>query len=131
MHIKEIQAFHKIFEVVYNLLDVERTVKGATLVLKQKMLEKLPNIKFPFQVGDTQIKYKMALAFHCIKIPTLPSADFTWSFELGYPSWFYFGYDAIQNYLKPKEQQVTWTKFGLHNYAKILHLDIDCLAGDT
>jgi len=74
----------KKFEVVYNLLDVQRTVKKAAPVLKQKMLEKLPNIKFPFSVGNTQIKYKMALAFHCIKFPTLPSADFTLSFELGY-----------------------------------------------
>jgi len=140
MHIKEIHAFHKFFEVVYNPLNVERTVKEVALVLKQTMLEKLPNIKFFFRVGDIQIKYKMALAFHCIKFPTLPSADFTLSFEPGYP-WFYFGYDAIRNSLKPKEQQATWTKLGLHNYPKMLHyvlhqvrierLDTDCLTGDT
>jgi len=51
MHIKEIQAFHNFFEVVYNPLNVERTVKEVALVLKHKMLERLPNIKFPFRVG--------------------------------------------------------------------------------
>jgi len=64
MHIKEIQAFNTFFEVVYNPLNVERIVKEAALVLKQKMLEKLPNIKFPFRVGDIQIKYKIAITFH-------------------------------------------------------------------
>ena len=51
MHIKEIHAFHKFFEDLYNPLNVERTVKEVALVLKHKMLEKLPNIKFPFRVG--------------------------------------------------------------------------------
>lgn len=89
-------------------------------------------------MGDIQINYKRALAFHCIKLPTLLSADFTLSIE---PGWFYFGYDAIRNSLKPKEQQVTWNKFGLHNYPKMSHyglhqvrierLDTDYLTGDT
>ena len=48
MHVKKIQAFHKFFEVVYNPLNVERTVKEAALVLRQKMLEKLPNFTIRF-----------------------------------------------------------------------------------
>ena len=48
IHIKEIHAFHKFFEIVYNPLNVERTVKEAALVLRQKMLEKLPNFTIRF-----------------------------------------------------------------------------------
>ena len=63
----------------------------------------------------------MVLAFHCIKFPALPSADFTLSFKPGSPPWFHFGYKAIQNAFKPEKQRVTWNKFGLHNYPKTLH----------
>jgi len=139
-HIKEIQAFHNFFEVLYNQLNIEKTVKEAALVLKQKMLDKHPQIKFSFSMNNTLARYKMALAFYYVRFPTLPSADFTLSFEPNYPPWFHFGYKAIQNALKPEKQRVTWIKFGLHNYQKTLHyglrhvrverLDIDVLAGD-
>jgi len=109
MHVKEIQAFHKFFEIVYNLLNVEKNVKEVALVLKQKILDKIPQINFPFYVNNALAKYKMALAFHCIKFPTLPNVDFTLSFEPNYPSWFHFGCKAIQNALKLEKQRVTWT----------------------
>jgi len=80
MHVKEIQAFHKIFKVVYNPLNVKKTVKEAALVLKQKVLDKVPKLKFPSYISNAQIKYKISLAFPCIKFPALPSAYFTLSF---------------------------------------------------
>lgn len=86
MHIKEIQDFHKFFEVVHNPLNVEKIVKEAALVLKQKVLEKVSKIKFSLYINNAQDKYKMALAFHCIKFPPLPSAYFTLSFEPDSPS---------------------------------------------
>jgi len=90
MHVKEIQAFHKFFQVVYNPLNIEKTVKEVTLVLKQKVLNKVPKLTFPPYLNNDQNKYKIALEFHCIKFPVLPNADFILSFEPGSPSWFHF-----------------------------------------
>jgi len=90
-------------------------MKEATLVLKQKIHNKVPQINFPFYVNNALARYKMALAFYCVRFPALPSADFTLYFEPNYHPWFHFGYKIIQNALKPEKQRVTWTKFGLQN----------------
>jgi len=52
MHVKEIQAFYIFFEVVYNPMNVEKTVSEAALVLKQKVLDKVSSLTFPSYIDN-------------------------------------------------------------------------------
>jgi len=114
---------------MYNPLDISRTVTENALVLKQKMNEKLPMLKIPFNMKD---RYKIALEFHCIKFLPLPTAFFTLAFTRHSPSRFRFSYNEIQDALKPvgyNEIQdalkpVVMAKSDLDNFKGHLHIDL-------
>ena len=46
-HIKEIREFQKYFETVYNPTDLGRTIRDASLILKEKFTTKLPCLSIP------------------------------------------------------------------------------------
>lgn len=60
-HIKEIFVFQRYFETVYNPRDLHRTIFEATATLKEKLIEKIPRLKFPPYVKD---KYIFSLFFY-------------------------------------------------------------------
>jgi hypothetical protein len=46
-HIKEIRAFQKYFEIVYNPMNMHRTVFEAAQTLEEKFKKQLSKIRFP------------------------------------------------------------------------------------
>jgi len=108
MHIREIQAFRKYFETVYDPLNLSRTVCYAAKTLKSKIIEKIPTMKFPPFVTN---KYTFALHSK-IKFPPLPSSDLPLEFRPPYPEWFVCGSQMaiIQNLFTKKAKQITSTK---------------------
>jgi len=59
-HIREIQAFQKYFQTVYDPLHLKRTVNYAAKTLRDKTFDKIPTMKFP---PFTPNKYLFALYF--------------------------------------------------------------------
>lgn len=81
-HIKEIQAFHKYFEIVYDLEDLSQTIREEVFTLKEKMSAKLPNLRIPDYIKD---KYSFALKFHPYKFPHLPTSKIALAFSPSFP----------------------------------------------
>jgi len=103
-------------------VDPSLSVTETAQVLKQKMIEKVQKLRLPFHTKD---KYKLALEFHCIKFPPLPSAELALAFVPSYPSWFdCMSYGDIINALKPLKKRVVWAKCYLYNFQGHIHIDI-------
>ena len=69
-HVKEIQAFQKYFEIVYNPNDLSHwTIRKVVVTLKEKMMVKLSNLSIPDYVKE---KYTLALNFYPPKFPHSP-----------------------------------------------------------
>jgi len=113
-HIREIQAFQKNFQTVYDPLHPKRTVYYVARTLKDKILEKIPTMKFP---PFTPSKYLFALHFK-IKFPSLPTSEMALAFRPPYPTWFFC--DSVlgmKQKLKMKEKdKVTATKCNLYTF---------------
>lgn len=108
-HIKEIQAFQKYFENVYNPCHLSRTIYDVTLTLKHKVTEKLSNLKVPPYVKN---RYDFSLKFYFSKVPLLPTCEFGLAFRLPFLDWFICGsLSALNNELKKPRQRVISTKY--------------------
>lgn len=83
-HIKEIQAFHKYFEIAYILDDLSQTICEATITLKEIFMKKLPDLKIPLCVKHED-KYELAFKLLPTKFPRLPSANFGLAFRPSFP----------------------------------------------
>lgn len=57
-HIKEIQAFQRYLKTLYNTNKLSQTIFDAAHTLKEKLVEKIPKLKFPSYVA---YKYAFAL----------------------------------------------------------------------
>ena len=82
-HIREIQAFQKYFQTVYDPLYLKRTVNYATKTLRDKTFDKIPTMKFP---PFTPNKYLFALHFKK-KFSPLPTSELALAFRPPYPKW--------------------------------------------
>lgn len=58
-HIKKIHALQKFFEIVYDPIDLSRTVAKAANVLTEKFTKKLPRLKILTSVKPEQ-RYDLA-----------------------------------------------------------------------
>lgn len=127
-HIKEIRAFQKYFEASYRPDDLSRTICEATFILKDKFLEKLPDLKIPSCVKPEN-KFQLAFRLQPPKFPRLPSADLGLTFGPPFPKWFICE-DSIkllrQDSLKLTKQVVP-TKFTLDSFKGFLHVDMEHL----
>ena len=83
MHIREIQAFQKHFQTMYDPLHLSRIVYYAAQTLRDKINDKIPTMKFP---PFTPSKYLFSLHFK-IKFPPLPTSKLTFAFRPPYPKW--------------------------------------------
>jgi len=82
-HIREIQAFQKYYETVYDPLHLERTVYYAAKTMRDKINDKIPTIKSP---PCTLSKYLLALYFKT-RFPPLPTSKLALAFMLSLPKW--------------------------------------------
>jgi len=82
-HIREIQAFQKYFQIVYDPLHLKRTINYAAKTLRDKALDKIPTMKFP---PFTPNKYLFALHFK-MKFPPFPTRKLALAFRPPYPKW--------------------------------------------
>ena len=87
-HVKEIQAFHKYFEIVYNPNDLSRTIREVFVTLKEKMMVRLTNLRILDYVKD---KYTFALNFYPPKFPPLPTSSMALAFAPPFPRRFICG----------------------------------------
>ena len=121
IHIKEIQAFQNFFKVVYLPNDLRRTISDAARELKEKIIEKIPQLKIPSYAKD---KYFYALYFGKIKFPPLPTSPLALAFRPSFPDWWYISWSNVQNAYKKKADRVVPTKYWLHTYSGFLHIDL-------
>jgi len=121
-HIREIQAFQKDFQTVYDSLHLKRTVNYAAKTLRNKVLDKIPIMKFP---PFTPNKYLFALHFK-MKFPPLPTSELSLAFRPPYPKWL--PYDSLlgmrQRLITREKDKVTWTIYYLHTFRSFLHLGL-------
>jgi len=121
-HIREIQAFQKFFQTVYDLLYPKRTVYYAARILKDKILEKIPTMKFPPFIPS---KYLFSLHFK-IKFASLPTSELALAFRPPYPKRFFCdSLLGMKQKLKTKEKdKVTATKCNMHTFRGHLHFNL-------
>jgi len=121
-HIREIQAFQKKFQIVYDLLHLKRRVYYAARTLRDNVFDKIPTMKFP---PLTPSKYLFALHFK-IKFPTLPTSELALAFRPPYPKWlFCASLLGMKQKLKTKEKdKVTATKCNLYSFRGHLHFNL-------
>jgi len=112
MHIREIQAFQKYFETVYDPLHLKQTVNYAAKTLRDKTFDKIPTMKFP---PFTPNKYIFALHFKMI-FPPLPTSK----------KWL--PCDSLlgmrKKLITKEKDKVTSTKFNLYTLRGHLHLTL-------
>jgi len=122
MHIREIQAFQKKFETVYDPLHLSRIVYYAAKTLRDKIHDKIPTMKFP---SFTPSKYLFALHFK-IKFPSLPTSKLALAFRQPYPKWL--PCDSLlgmkQRLITKEKDKVTPAKCNIYTYRDRLHLDL-------
>lgn len=121
-HIREIQAFQKYFQTVYDPIHLSRTVNNAAQTLRDKIYEKIPIVKFP---PYTPNKYRFTLDSK-MKFPALPTSELALAFRPPYPKWLYCmsSLGMRQHFLKREEDKVVWAKQHLYNFRGHLHLDL-------
>ena len=121
-HIREIQAFQKFFQTVYDPLHLKRTVHYAAKTLRDKINDKLPSMKFPPLIPS---KYLFALHFK-IKFPSLPTTDLALAFRPPYPKWL--PCDSLlgmkQTLITKEKDKVTVAKCNIYTFRGHLHLDL-------
>lgn len=129
-HLKEIQAFQKYFEIVYDSNDLGRIIREVAVTLKYKMQVKLPNLKIPEYVED---KYKSALNYYPHRFPLLPTSEMVMAFSHPFPWWFVCGefLKVHKNKCMKLAQRVALTKLDLYSFKGHLHVDIDHVRVET
>jgi len=121
-HIREIQAFQKYFQTVYDPLHLKQTVNYAAKTLRDKTFDKIPTIKFP---PFTRNKYLFALHLK-MKFPPLPTSKLALAFRPPYPKWLPCDYllGVKQKLITKEKDKVTSTKFNLYTFRGHLHLTL-------
>ena len=121
-HIREIQAFQKYFQTVFDPLHLKRTVTYAAKTLRDKTFDKIPTMKFPL---FTPNKYLFALDFK-MRFPSLPTSELALAFRPPYPKWL--PCDSLlgmrQKLITKEKDKVTATKYNLYTFRGHLHLDL-------
>jgi len=121
-HTREIQAFQKYFQTVYDPLHLKRTVNYAAKTLRDKTLDKIPTMKFP---PFTPNKYLFALHFK-MRFPPLPTSKLALAFRPPYPKWL--PCDSLlgmrQKLITREKDKVTCTKYNLYTFRGFLYLDL-------
>jgi hypothetical protein len=89
------------------------------MLLKEKLLERIPTSKFP--PFFTNI-YLFALYFK-VKFPPLPSSELAIAFRPPYPKWFVCGsWMAMkQSLIKKEAKKITLTKLDIYTFRGRLH----------
>lgn len=108
---------------MYDLRNLRRTISEATTTLKEKLIEKLPELKISSYVEDM---YLFSLLYYKPKIPPLPSCEMSLDFSPPFPRWFIWGssLNDLKISYKKLAQRVVLTKFDIYNYRGHLHVDI-------
>jgi hypothetical protein len=121
-HIREIQAFQKYFQNVYDPLHLKRIVNYAAQTLRDKIYDKLPSMKFP---PFTPSKYLFALHFK-MKFPPLPTSKLALAFRPPYPKWLpcVSSLGMKQKLIKREEDKVTASKCDLYTFRGHLGLNL-------
>jgi len=121
-HIREIEAFQKFFQTVYDPLHLRQTVHYAAKTLTYKINDKLPSMKFP---PFTPSKYLFALHFQ-IKFPSLPTSDLALAFRPPYPKWL--PCDSLlainQKFITKEKDKVIVAKCNIYTFRGHLHLNL-------
>ena len=105
---------------MYRPNDLRRTIAEEVKELKEKVTDRIPQLKIPSYVKD---KYLYALHFGKINFPPFPSIPLALAFGPPIPDWWYFPWSDIENSYKKKAERVVPTKHYLHNYSDPLHID--------
>lgn len=99
---------------MYNLCQLSRTTYDVASTLKQKIIEKIPNLHFPRYIKNI---YDFDLEFHLPEFPPLPTCEFGLAFQLSLPGWCFFGsLSSLKNDFKKRSQIVVSTKCNIHNF---------------
>jgi len=122
MHIREIQAFQKKIQTVYDPLHLSRTVYYAAKNLRDKINDKIPTMNFP---PFTPSKYLFALHFK-IKFPSLPTSKLVLAFRPPYPKWLPCNslLGMKQSLITKEKDKVTPVKCNIYTFRGHLHLDL-------
>ena len=128
-HIKEIQAFQRYFETVYDPTNISRTVFDAAKTLKEKFTKKLPSLKIPSSIKPEH-RYELAFRLQPPKFPKLPNADFGLAFFPPYPNWFTCGniFNILKNDAQTPAKRVVSTKHTLDSFKGFLHYDLSAVS---
>ena len=128
-HIKEIQAFQRYFETVYDPTNISRTVFDAAKKLKEKFTKKLPSLKIPSSI-KREHRYELVVQLQPPKFPKLPNADFGLAFFLTYPNWFNCGniFNTLKNDAQTPSKRVVLTKHTLDSFKGHIHYDLSVVS---
>ena len=128
-HVKEIRAFQKYFEIVYNPMEIHRTVCEAARTLKEKFEKQLSKIRFPPYVKPED-RYWWAFKHQTPKFPNLPTSELALAFFPPYPWWFVCGniFHLCENDAKKPAQRVIWAKCDLENFRGHLRYDLSAMS---
>ena len=131
-HVKEIRAFQKYFEIVYNPMDIHRTVCEAARTLKEKFEKQLSKIRFPPYVKPED-RYWWDFKHQPPKFPNLPTSELALAFFPPYPEWLYFRdlFRSGENDTKKPAQRVTWAKHDLYNFKGHLRYDLSAMSAKS